>query len=575
MVPVDNSGSQELQTSVPQIDVSASSADVTTTVLRGRISFISYLPGDPKPPPGTQSEEPGGDRNGYVTTLEGGEPTVELLARDKDGPVYGGRCGAHLGGPLSQAGHPTYIQGALSASGERIFLTTRPAQPFDPVTGEGPICDTDNPLRVMVRTATGTGPEIEPLLPGGLAEWQQPGDDLLEAASADGTKAYLATPRKLTATDTDASAQPCGDTVGASKGCDLYLYDSNKPEGSRLTHVSAGEDAAPADVLSAATAISGDGSHAYFVAQGALTSDTSPSGTSAVLGKPNLYAYDASTGQLAFLGTLAEEDKEGMWGAEGSFFGDAFPAPLHGPGGPEEETGGDGHVLAFASKAPLTTDDEDGGFRDVFRYDADTDTLERISKAAPGGGDDGPFDATVNPNIGREPESNFGEQGRWVSEDGQSIAFATAEALMPTDSGEESNPYIWRAGQLGAAAAKVEAPPAVAPGGNQVAFSTRTALLPQDKDTAEDVYVAREGGGFPLPVEAGPGCDPLPEGGCQGAAVLPPPVATPATIKASSGNVRKALRCKKGFVKKKGRCVKKHRLHKGKKRAGHRRRAGR
>ncbi len=569
MVAVDNSGGPLLQFAVGQIDVSAAAAQLSTTVLRLRSSLISYLPGDPKPPPGSGGEEAGGDRNSYVTSISGGEPAVELLARDKDDTVYGGRCGAHLGGLGALVN-----QGALSASGERIFFSTRPAQPFNSETGEGPGCDTDNPLRVMVRSATEAGPEISPLLPGGLPEWEQPGDDLFEAASADGTKVYLATPRKLTASDVDASAQPCGDVLGTSKGCDLYLYDASKPEGERLTQVSAGEGPAPADVLSTVTAISGDGSRAYFVAQGVLTADTNPEGVSAVLGKPNLYTYDANANQLAFLGTLAEADKEGLWGTEGSFFGDAYAAPLYGPGGPEEEAGGDGHTLAFASKAPLTADDEDGGFRDVFRYDADSDTLERVSKAALGGSDNGPFDVTVNPNGGQEPETNFGEQSRWAGEDGQSIVFATEEALLPGDGDEEINPYVWIAGQLGAAPAKIVIPPTMAPSGEQIAFATRTSLLPQDKDTAEDAYVAREGGGFPFPVEPGGGCDPLPEGGCQGAAG-PPPAPVPGPTTDTKGNVREAPGCKKGFVKKKGRCVKKPRHSKGKKRASHDRRAGR
>ncbi len=565
IVPVDNSGSQEIQFSVVQIDVNGSAADLTSTVLQGRSSLISYLPGDPKSPPGVKSGEPGEDRNSYVASVNGGEPTLELMARDKDGTVYGGRCGAHLGG--SNDPFATTVQGALSASGTRIFFSTRPAQPFNSETGEGPTCDTDNPIRILRRSATEAGPEITPFLPGGLPEWEQPGDDLFEAASADGTKVYLATPRKLTGSDTDASGENCSANLGASKGCDLYLYDASKPEGERLTQVSAGEDSSPADVLTATTAISGDGSRAYFIAQGVLTSDTNPKGASAVLGKPNLYLYDAGTNQLAFLGTLAEEDKGALWGASGSFFGDAFAAPLYGPGGPEEETGGDGHALVFASKAPLTADDEDGGFGDVFRYDADSDTLERVSKAAPGGSDNGPFDVTVNPNGAKIPESNFGEQSRWAGEDGQSIAFATEEALLPGDGDEEINPYVWKAGELGAASAKVGGPPALAPGGEEIAFSTRTALLPQDKDTAADVYVARSEGGFPLPIEPGGGCNPLPEGGCLDGPSLPPPP-VPGPTGDARGNVSEPPRCKKGFVKKKGRCVKKPKHRKAKKRAG-------
>ena len=124
-------------------------------------------------------------------------------------------------------------------------------------------------------------------------------------------------------------------------------------------------------------------------------------------------------------------------GRQGPLFGDAYAAPLHGVAGQE---GGDGHVLAFASKAPVAGEDSDGGFRDVFRYDAEDETLERISRRAPRGADNGPFDATVNPAVQKILEFNFNEMTRWMSEDGQVIAFATEEPLLPGDEDEAIQP---------------------------------------------------------------------------------------------------------------------------------------
>ena len=141
----------------------------------------------------------------------------------------------------------------------------------------------------------------------------------------------------------------------------------------------------------------------------------------------------------------------------------------------------------------------DGGFRDVFRYDAEAETLERISKAAPGGSDNGAFDATVNPAFAKVIEYNFGETTRWMSEDGQIIAFATEEPLLPGDTDGANNPYVWNAGELGASFAAIVEPPAAAPWQGQIAFATPTALLPRDGDVAEDVYVARADGGFAEP----------------------------------------------------------------------------
>lgn len=564
LVPIEENPNGELQYIVPFLEVDGSSNDLRVNVFRGLQSTFGYLPEDPHSP-GPGISEPGGDRNSYVASLdENDDRVLELLARDKDDEVWGGRCGAHLGGE-----EVTFNQGAIAVDGQRIFFTTRPAQPWDPDALAGPPCSLANPLRILRRTSTPGGPVIEEITPGGPAA---PGDDFFQAASADSSRVYLTTPRKLAGNDADPSSEACSATLGASKGCDLYLYDANRPEGDRMVQVSAGGAGDPdpgkgADVLSSITAVSGDGSHAYFVAQGFLTADPNPEGATATAGQPNLYLYEADTGQISFIGTMLAADRGGVieggvWGAVGSFFGDASAVPLYGP---DLEGGGDGHVLVFASKASLTADDLDGGFRDVFRYDAVADTLERVSKAAAGGEDNGPFDARVNPAI-KGPESNFGEATRWASEDGQTIAFATAEPLLPGGDGEALNPYVWDEGQLGAVLAPITIPPAVAPVGRQLAFSTVSALLGRDQDTAPDVYVAREGGGFLEPPPPTP-CNPLIEGiqagGCRDFEP-PPPHGSTDTGASTAGNVKEPTKCKKGQVKRKGKCV----SRKGKRKAG-------
>jgi hypothetical protein len=551
--PIDDSGSSQIQQAVISLVVDGSSSDLSATVFRPLISSTAYLPGDPRSD--SPSTEPGGDRKSYIAVADsGGEAALELLARDKDGTVYGGRCGTHLGG-----GDGTFNQGAISSDGSRIFFSTRPAQLWDPEEGKEPRCEPDNNgLRILERTTTAQGAVITEVVPGGPAD----GDDLFQAASADGTAVYFTSPRKLAASDVDTNTDPCNANLGASKGCDLYLYDATKPEGSRVIQASTGGGPTPADVVSSVTAISGDGSRAYFVAQGVLTGDQNPEGANAQSGQANLYLYEAETGGLSFLATLAPADQGGMWGSPGSFFGDAYAVPLYGPG---LEGGGDGHILAFASKASLTVDDLDGGFRDVFRYDAEADTLERVSKAGEGGDDNGPFDVTVNPAVAEINEYNFGEATRWVSEDGRVIAFATLEPLLPGDEDEVTNPYVWDAGQLGATFAPLTEPPTAAPVGDQVAFSTREELLPTDRDRAKDVYVAREGGGFPLPVPPTV-CDPRQEGACRTAPSFAPGSSVPATASFSGpGNQAQPTRCGKGRVKRRGKCVRKRGRGKAKK----------
>jgi hypothetical protein len=570
LVPIDDAPGPDpfsyLQFATNSLVGTATSADLSTTAFRVSLSAISLFPDDPRNDK-SPAEEAGGDRNSYVAFLdEAGEPQLQLLARDASGTVYGGRCGAHTGGEVSGNGapFPKIYQGAISPDGSRIFFTTRPDQPWDE-KAEGPPCDTANGLRILERLATPTGPKIEEIAPGGPTS----GDDIYQGASEDGTKLYFTSPRKLAASDVDPSAEACGKEPGASKGCDLYLWDASLPPSERLIQVSTGEPGSPtpgegADVLSTITAISKDGTHAYFVAPGVLTTAPNPEGDTPLAGQPNLYLYERDAahpaGRLAFIGTLAASDKDQLWGAEGSYLGGAYAAP---------------GVLAFASNAPLTADDADGAHRDVFRYDAEEETLERISKAAPGGADDGPFDVTVNPSVraGFTAGSNFNENSRWISDDGQTIAFTTTEALDPTDEDGLRNPYLWRAGEVAGVEALLDPkePPAVSPDGREVAFTSTDPMVPQDVDTTRDVYVLRPGGGFappPLPTS----CNPLKEGSCQGA--VGPPPSTPATATAAFTAAHGKPPCRKGQVRRRGKCVKPHKHHrkagKAKRRGGRR-----
>ena len=337
-------------------------------------------------------------------------------------------------------------------------------------------------------------------------------------ASDDGSKVYFLTARKLVPEDLDEGATGCSAEIGASKGCDLYLFDSVKPPAERITMVSEGAAGDPtpgkgANVLGSITSISTDGTHVYFSAQGVLSDDTNPAGASAVAGQPNLYLYEAASGTTSFLGTLAAGDRTVLWGSNRTL-GKAYPVPLLGPGG----QGGDGHVLLFLSKASLSSEDADGGRTDAYRYDSEAETL-RCASCAPGGPDAQPYDVEAN------MESNtlaplFTEQGRWASEDGQAVAFSTAEPLVAGDEDGVANPYLWSEGELfrlpGLAVGPAQLP-VISASGEEVGFSTLAPLLPQDGDTARDAYLVRAGGGFANPVSP-PLCDPLTEGSCQGPA---------------------------------------------------------
>jgi len=285
-----------------------------------------------------------------------------------------------------------------------------------------------------------------------------------------------------------------------------------------------------AGVATGTVAISGDGSHVYFVADGVLTDAPNPEGAVAVAGQRNLFVWDAEEESLGFVGALASSDYGYLWGQNGTFKNEAYPVPAVGTDGEGVEVGGDGHVLVFASKASLTGDDTDGGRADVYRYDADSGDLQRISIAGVGGSDNGPFDVmgrTSNLRDGSRIGTDFAEYKRWVSEDGETIAFQTDEGLVAGDTNGLFDDYLWRDGEVyrlpGTARTftslretytRIVHAPAVSHDGSSVAFEAIDQLLPQDGDVVVDIYVARVDGGFAQPIAVGD-C-PVLSDGCQG-----------------------------------------------------------
>lgn len=400
----------------------------------------------------------------------------------------------------------------------------------------------------------------------GVALAADDGDDFYEGASTDGTKIYFTTSRTLANSDRDVGSPECNAEAGAA-GCDLYLYDSDREVGHRLVQVSAGGPGDPspgknATVLRGVTAISPDGSHVYFVARGVLTNDKNSSNEEAVLGQPNLYVWDETTEATSFIGTLVNADGpllhgggNALWGQEGTFRDEAYPVPVRGPDG----GAGDGHTLLFQSKASLLPEDTDGGFRDVYRYDSVSERLELISKAAPGG-NGGAFDVVAQgrpPNQSFAPGTDVAEQNRWVSEDGDTIIFVTAEPLLPGDVNGRPDAYLWRDGQLyrlpgtggtGEEHFEQNVLTTMSASGSEIAFATFLPLLPRDKNTAKDVYVARLDGGFVEP-ESPPACSPLAENACQPAAGVVPGAPKVAGPPANAGNVRAHKSCAKAAKK--------------------------
>jgi hypothetical protein len=363
---------------------------------------------------------------------------------------------------------------------------------------------------------------------------------VFQGASSDGTKIYFSTSQEL---------------LPAAKGNNLYVYDFAGAVGHKVSLVSSGASESGVQGL---VRISEDGSHVYFVATGALTGENAEHKTP-TSGLDNLYLYERDahypTGRLAFVATLASSD-ENDWEA-GDFSRPAAVTP----------TGAD---LVFVSSADLTSDDTSTQ-RQLFEYDARTETLARVSVGQrdaehPGGfNEDGNTANEIDqvsialPDYARN-SSAAGETTRTMSDQGNAVFFQTPLALTPeagdninagracsfgveTEAGEclfgehqiyvqnvyefrwsgratNGNVYLISGGRDASAFHEGEAVELLGtdPSGADALFTTSESLLPQDTDTQIDVYDARVEGGFPAlssPTSCG-------DGPCEGQPTAPP-----------------------------------------------------
>jgi hypothetical protein len=316
-------------------------------------------------------------------------------------------------------------------------------------------------------------------------------------ASRDGSRVYFNSEEKLVNGDVKS------DEGASTADNDLYEYDFDAT-GQKLRSVTASLDADGADFMTVAR-ISDDGSHVYFVAKGRPLAGANARGAEPQPGEPNLYVYrraaGQATGSTAFIATL-----DGVADAELMYpFMNRHSAA----------TSSSGRFLVFLSAANLTGDKQAGdAFRDLFRYDSQTDELRRIWSKDPArnGGN-----RIAGPNEYWAPQENAGSQGamqlewdgrRTVSDDGTTIAFDTAEPLSPWDGNREPDVYMWKAG-TGRFTLLTEGRPTrpgaisesssysgMSPMGDSLFFTTDTPVEKSHTSTQIASFVVRRGGGF-------------------------------------------------------------------------------
>jgi hypothetical protein len=433
-----------------------------------------------------------------------------------------------------------------------------------------------------------------------------------DGASEDGSRVFFTAPLNtgqapLVPGDADASSNLYLASIGCPHG------GSECPAAERevvsLADVSHDPNGGAADVRGVVR-VAPDGQRTYFVAGGDLLSAAQQAALE-VQGRPvprvgadNLYVYDATgAGTVAFIGDLC-------YGAELSgsvedthcpFTLTDVPEPILGINdtrlwlgseGSEAQTAGeDGRFLVFTTYARLTGDDTNSA-KDVYRYDALTGSLERVSIGENGNdsnGNGGLFGSSILPGYFRgdtiSPVRDQHELNkRAVSEDGSRIVFSSAEPLSPAATNGLSNAYEWHenAGGVGGAVSLIssgngsEDPVSdvvISAEGDDVFFITSQGLVAQDIDGAPDIYDARIGGGFAMvPAETRP-CE---GDGCQGPLTNPAPLLVAGSVVQAPGQnvapppvlvatkTKAKPKCKRGFSREKtGKCVKvKRKAHK-------------
>jgi hypothetical protein len=514
----------------------------------------------------------GGNAAPVLVGVSGGAGSTDLISA----------CNTIQGGG---PGFSSYYN-ALSADGGTVFFTA-----FRCASGSGVNAGVPVPAETLyariggVRTVLISG--RSPLgctTPACLGS--SPSDAKFAGASVDGSRVFFTSAQQLT---DDASE-------GSEGSENLYEYDFSRPAGENLVAVSAGDTSGGGPGVTGVEAISSDGSHVYFAATGVLTGAANSQGQVAQAGAVNLYVFERDArypgGRVAFIAVLPPSDS--LFEVHRILQGNPFALGFVGGVGGANVTP-DGRFLVFMSHGRLTPDDmSTSGASQVFRYDAQTGGLVRISVGERGFNDNGntgsgyanivPAQATFYRAGGPRPDPTMSHDGAFVFF--ESPVALTPRALNDVQVGTvfghpeyAENVYEWHEGHVylisdGRDTSALEegvqngsVPPGVsaveligsdATGAN-VFFTSADRLVGQDTDSQLDYYDARVCTvGDPCVAAPPTPVAPCVGEGCRGAPGAPPSLAGPVSAWFSgAGNLaaeaKPAVKAKKKARPKKAR----------------------
>jgi hypothetical protein len=458
---------------------------------------------------------------------------VHLVAVNQAGKPISPQCNSEAG-IFQYETRFANTSNAISNDGSEVFFTTCVGNQFD--------------HQLFVRLGGAKTIEVSRPVDPHLevcGEQQIPCPRAAERASANfagasetGSKVFFTTTASLDSSDQDGGR----DLYMAEIGCPVS-GSTCSPSSRRVTgmiQVSSahnGEEAGVEGVVRMAP----DGSRVYFVASGDLlsagTQETMESEGRAVphTGAENFYVYDATSRQVAFIGDLCTGYQESgntedsrcasKTGSDKSIWSETSGHKI-------QVAGVNGRYLVFATYAQLTAGDTDVS-KDIYRYDAETGSLKRVSIGEEGyaSNGNGAFDADITEDqIGASVQSKYELKSRTISENGSRIIFITTEPLSPAAINHLANVYEWHESSdengrvslvSGGSGGYPITDAVISAEGNDVFFVSTQGLVPQDTDGEADIYDARVHGGFapePAPREPCSGDE------CQGPLTNPAPL---------------------------------------------------
>jgi hypothetical protein len=222
----------------------------------------------------------------YLYARNADDETTSLIDVNNNDELIG-TDGASIGdaGPPVEFPFVFYVLGqyrgstthAISENGSKVFFETPP-----PGLEEPP--ENIEPHLYMRNLANNTTTPLDNPSAAGSAHYQ--------GASADGSLVFFTSDEGL---------------AGTPKVNELYEYNTTTAAIGLAPPMTAVPVASGAGIIGV-TAISNDGSHVFFVASQILAVNSNPVGQAATANQPNLYVYDADTGETRFVTTLAFPD---------------------------------------------------------------------------------------------------------------------------------------------------------------------------------------------------------------------------------------------------------------------------